>query len=259
MSTRFQVSGIPAFNDNYLWVLHDERHAAVVDPGDALPVLQFLREHELELAAVLVTHHHGDHVGGIGELLRAQTRKVPVYGPRGEAIEGITQRVGEPDTIAVPELGARFRVLDVPGHTAGHIAYFGHDCLFCGDTLFACGCGRLFEGTPGQMTTSLDKLAVLPENTAVYCAHEYTLSNLAFAKAVEPDNPQLLERALAAAETRRQGLPTVPSTIGLERQTNPFLRCREPAVVQAVVSQTGTQPTDTVAVFAALRQWKNTF
>ncbi len=259
MSARFQVSGVPAFNDNYIWVLHDGRHAAVVDPGEGFPVQRFLKENGLALAAILITHHHGDHVGGVEELLQAQSRPVPVYGPRSEAIAGVTRPVGEPATVALPELDATFRILDVPGHTAGHIAYFGHGALFCGDTLFACGCGRLFEGTPDQMAASLDKLAALPENTAVYCAHEYTLSNIAFAKAVEPDNLQLRERAADAAETRRRGLPTVPSTIGLELRTNPFLRCREPSVVRAVVSQTGTQPTDRVAVFAALRQWKNTF
>ncbi|MDE2343071.1 MAG: hydroxyacylglutathione hydrolase [Betaproteobacteria bacterium] len=259
MSPRYQVSSVAAFNDNYIWVLHNQRHAVVVDPGDGFPALRFLREQGLVLAAILITHHHGDHVGGIEELQQAQNQPVPVYGPQTEHIEGVTRPVADPDTVFIPELDTSFRVLDIPGHTAGHIAYWGDGRLFCGDTLFACGCGRVFEGTPVQMAASLDKLAALPENTEVYCAHEYTLSNIAFAKAIEPQNAALQQRAMEAAETRRQGLPTVPSTIGLELRTNPFLRCREPSVIQAVLSQTGTQPMDSVAVFAALRQWKNTF
>ncbi len=257
MPNRIQVSGVPAFKDNYIWIIHDDRHAAVVDPGDAAPVLRFLQDRQLTLAAVLITHHHADHVDGLDSLLAAHP--VPVYGPRNEAIDDVTHRLAEPDRIELPHLGLTLQVLDVPGHTAGHIAYFGEGRLFCGDTLFACGCGRVFEGTPAQMSDSLDKLAALPENTAVYCAHEYTLSNIAFAQAVEPDNAPLFQRAREAAETRRQGRPTVPSTIALEKATNPFLRCRMPAIAQAVESHTGTHPADTVAVFAALRQWKNTF
>jgi hydroxyacylglutathione hydrolase len=257
MPNRIQVSGIPAFKDNYIWVIHDDCHAAVVDPGDATPVLRFLQDRQLTLTALLITHHHADHVDGLSQLRRLAS--VPVFGPRSEDIEDVTQRLGEPDSITLPHLNMVLRVIDVPGHTAGHIAYFGENRLFCGDTLFACGCGRVFEGTPAQMFNSLDKLAALPENTAVYCAHEYTLSNIAFAQAVEPDNLELHQRAIAAAETRRQGKPTVPSTIGQEKATNPFLRCRSPAIAQAIESHTGTHPADTIAVFAALRQWKNTF
>ncbi len=257
MPNRIQVSGIPAFKDNYIWIIHDDRHAAVVDPGDAAPVLRFLQDRQLTLAAILITHHHSDHVDGLSQL--RELAAVPVFGPRNEDIEYVTQRLGEPDSITLPHLGMVLRVIDVPGHTAGHIAYFGEDRLFCGDTLFACGCGRVFEGTPAQMFDSLDKLAALPENTAVYCAHEYTLSNIAFAQAVEPDNLQLYQRAIAATDTRRQGKPTVPSTLALEKTTNPFLRCRVPAIAQAIESHTGTHPADAIAVFAALRQWKNTF
>jgi hydroxyacylglutathione hydrolase len=257
MPNRIQVSGIPAFKDNYIWVIHDDRHAVVVDPGDATPVLRFLQDQGLALAAILVTHHHADHVDGLSQLLARAA--VPVFGPRNEDIDEITHPVGEPDRITLPHLHVTMGVIDVPGHTAGHIAYYGEGRLFCGDTLFACGCGRIFEGTPAQMFNSLDKLAALPENTSVYCAHEYTLSNIAFAQAVEPDNLQLQERAIAAAETRRQGKPTVPSTLQLEKATNPFLRSRIPAIAHAVESHTGTHPADTIAVFAALRQWKNTF
>ncbi len=257
MSNTIQVSGVSAFKDNYIWVIHDKRHAVVVDPGDAAPVLRFLQEQHLTLAAVLITHHHADHVGGLPGILAVSP--VTVYGPRSEAIDGVTHLLAETDRITLPQLGISFRVLDIPGHTAGHIGYVGEGWLFCGDTLFACGCGRLFEGTPAQMSDSLDKLASLPENTAVYCAHEYTLSNIAFALTVEPDNARLQQRALKAAEDRRQSRPTVPSTLALERDTNPFLRCRIPAIAQAVESHTGTHPVDTTAVFAALRQWKNTF
>ncbi len=258
MPNTIQVSGVSAFKDNYIWVIHDKRHAVVVDPGDASPVLRFLQAQGLTLAAVLITHHHADHVGGLPGLL-AMSPPVVVYGPRGEAIEGVTHPLAEADRITLPQLRISFQILDIPGHTAGHIGYVGHGWLFCGDTLFACGCGRLFEGTPAQMSDSLDKLASLPENTAVYCAHEYTLSNIAFALTVEPDNVLLQQRALTAAEDRRHGRPTVPSTLAIEKATNPFLRCREAAIAQAVESHTGTHPVDTTAVFAALRQWKNTF
>ena len=257
MPNRIQVSGVSAFKDNYIWVIHDDRHAVVVDPGDATPVLRFLLDQQLTLAAILITHHHADHVDGLSGLLALAP--VPVFGPRHEDIDEVTQRLAESDVITLPQLDISMRVIDVPGHTAGHIAYFGGGWLFCGDTLFACGCGRVFEGTPAQMSDSLDKLAALPENTAVYCAHEYTLSNIAFAQAVDPHNPLLHQRAIAAAETRRQGRPTVPSTLALEKATNPFLRIRTPVIAQAVESHTGTHPADTIAVFAALRQWKNTF
>jgi hydroxyacylglutathione hydrolase len=252
-----QVTGIPAFNDNYLWVIHDDRYAVIVDPGDAVPVIRFLQRQGLELAAILITHHHADHVGGIDDLLAFHS--VPVFGPRREDIDGITHRVSEPDQITLPHLGITLQVLDVPGHTRGHIAYHGNGWVFCGDTLFACGCGRLFEGTAEQMAVSLEKLAHLPGDTAVYCAHEYTLANIAFARTVEPNNDRLARRAEEASELRQRGLPTVPSRISLELETNPFLRCHEADVREAVATHTGTRPTDAVAVFAALRQWKNTF
>ena len=177
-----KIIPVPAFEDNYIWLICDGRYAAVVDPGDAEPVLGHLSRHGLRLAAILITHHHGDHTGGIEALLRHAA--VPVYGPRKENIPGITNPVGTGDTVRLPELGVEFAVLDVPGHTAGHIAYYGANSLFCGDTLFTCGCGKLFEGTPAQMHASLQKFAALPDDTQVYCAHEYTLENIRFAKKV---------------------------------------------------------------------------
>jgi hydroxyacylglutathione hydrolase len=256
------VLTVPAFNDNYLWVIHDGVHAAVVDPGDAGPIRDALAAHKLTLTAILLTHHHADHIGGVPILLAEHS--VPVFGPRNDGIEGITQALGEGDRFAVPGLNLEFDVLEVPGHTLGHIAYVrrtaGAHWLFCGDTLFAGGCGRLFEGTPAQMADSLAKLAALPDDTLVYCAHEYTVSNLKFAQAVEPDNQGLALRMRDATARRGTRLPTVPSTIGLERGTNPFLRTTEPGIVNSLVQagrlKEGASPVET---FAALRAWKNVF
>src|SRR6266853_1574991 len=191
----FQVISLRAFKDNYVWTLRNARSAAVVDPGEAQPVLDYLAAEKLQLVAILATHHHQDHIGGIADILQAHA--VPVYGPRGEPITTLTHPVGGGDKVAVPELGLAFEVLDIPGHTRAHIAYYGSNMLFCGDTLFACGCGRVFEGTPQQLHASLQKLAALPEDTLVYCGHEYTLANIGFAKAVEPDNSALLEREMS--------------------------------------------------------------
>jgi len=252
-----QVHPIPAFNDNYIWAVSDGRRAAIVDPGDAQPVLDFLAREALELVAILATHHHPDHVGGIAGLL--QGRDIPVYGPKNEPIAALTHPVAGGDRITIPALDTAFEVIDVPGHTRAHIAYYGSKLLFCGDTLFACGCGRVFEGTPPQLYASLAKLAALPDDTLVYCAHEYTLSNIRFARAVEPGNAALAERASADASTREQKRPTVPSTIGREKATNPFLRCGEPEVVQSAGRYLGAPLTDPVEVFRAIREWKNTF
>lgn len=249
-----KIIPIPAFDDNYIWLIRNEHHAAAVDPGDAEPVLAYLDRHGLRLTAILNTHHHGDHTGGNEEL--AQRTHVPVFGPRGEKIPALTHPVGEGDIVRLPELGAEFTVFDVPGHTAGHVAYYGVNSLFCGDTLFTCGCGKLFEGTAAQMHASLQKLAALPDETAVYCAHEYTLTNILFAKSVEPANAALLEREADAVRTREAGLPTVPSTILLEKQTNPFLRCWEPAVAEAASRHAGLALDEPASVFAALRKWK---
>ena len=261
-SDALRVLAIPAFTDNYLWLVHNGVHATVVDPGDARPVLEALDTHHLTLASILLTHHHADPIGGVPALLAHVD--VPVFGPRGDGIAAVSVALGEGDTLEVPQLGLCLRVLDVPGHTRGHIAYVrttpGAHWLFCGDTLFGGGCGRLFEGTPAQMAHSLSKLAALPVDTELYCAHEYTLSNLRFAQAAEPDNPAISARITAESAKRTRGLPTIPSTIGVELATNPFLRYQQPAIA-ATLAQTGHLPegADPAATFAALREWKNAF
>ncbi|HZQ73666.1 MAG TPA: hydroxyacylglutathione hydrolase [Burkholderiales bacterium] len=254
-----EIVPVGAFKDNYVWTLRNARHAAVVDPGDARPVLDYLEREKLELCAILATHHHADHVGGVAQLL--ERWKVPVYGPRKEPIPTLTHPVSEGDEVAIPQLGASasFSVLDIPGHTRAHIAYYGAGALFCGDTLFACGCGRLFEGTAPQMYASLQKLVALPDDTKVYCGHEYTLANIGFAKAVEPRNGALAEREARDRRLRDAGRPTLPSTLGEEKATNPFLRCSEPAVIESANKYLGSRLSDPVRVFAAIRDWKNTF
>ncbi len=250
---------IPAFTDNYLWLLHDGRRALVVDPGDAGPVLEALAQHGLTLASILVTHHHPDHTGGVAALHEATG--APVYGPATESIPEPFTPLKEGDTVQA--LGLDFQVLDVPGHTAGHIAFYapdvdGQPLLFCGDTLFSGGCGRLFEGTPAQMLASLDKLAALPGSTRVCCTHEYTLANLRFALAAEPGNAELAAYQAHCLRLREQGLPTLPSTIAQEQLINPFLRTRQASLV-AAAQRLDASAHDDIAVFAALRQWKNQF
>lgn len=252
-----RIHAVPAFSDNYLWLIEDGGKAAVVDPGDAQAIEAALAERGLELTAILATHHHGDHVGGVEAL--ASRWKCPVFGPAGESIPRITRKLVEGDTVEVPGLEARFSVLDVPGHTAGHIAYVAEGVAFVGDTLFACGCGRLFEGTAAQMARSLAKLAGLPGATRAYCAHEYTMSNIKFAEAVEPGNARLHARKAADAAKRARGEPTVPSTIAEELATNPFLRCSEAEVIASAERHAGRTLGDPVAVFAEIREWKNTF
>jgi len=257
MPEKLEIIPLRAFKDNYVWTLRNARFAAVVDPGEAQPVLDYLSAEKLKLVAILATHHHQDHVGGIAELL--QTSKVPVYGPRGEPITTLSHAVGGGDKVSIEQLGVSFEVLDIPGHTRAHVAYYGANMLFCGDTLFACGCGRVFEGTPQQLYASLEKLMALPDDTLVYCGHEYTLANIGFAKAVEPDNAALIEREASDSRLRRDNRPTLPSTIGREKATNPFLRVKRPAVIESANKYLGKRVSDPAGVFAALRQWKNEF
>jgi hydroxyacylglutathione hydrolase len=256
-----EIVPLPAFQDNYIWTLRDADrktpHAAVVDPGEARPVKEYLAREGLTLVAILATHHHPDHVGGIAELVAM--KKVPVFGPKGEPIPELTNPVGQGDKAEIPALKATFSVLDIPGHTRAHVAYYGLESLFCGDTLFACGCGRVFEGTPAQMLDSLTKLAALPDETRVYCGHEYTLANIKFARAVDPGNAALAAREAWAQAQRAAGRPTLPSTLGAERATNPFLRCAEPVVIDSANKYLGSRIGDPVSVFTAIREWKNRF
>lgn len=251
---------IPAFSDNYIWALHDGAQALVVDPGEAAGVSRWLMQEGLRLDTILITHHHADHTGGVAELREATGARV--IGPAFEPMPEPLRRVSKGESVEV--LGLRFEVIEVPGHTAGHIAYYtpamdGAPLLFCGDTLFSGGCGRLFEGTPAQMLDSLTRLATLPANTRVCCTHEYTLSNLKFAQAVEPGNAELAAYTARCQAQRAQNFPTLPSSIGLEKQINPFLRTGETAVVRSAQAHEPGIATDAVSVFATLREWKNVF
>lgn len=257
------VTGIPAFSDNYIWMLDDGQHALIIDPGDATPVFEALKKRQLSPLAILLTHHHNDHIGGVDKLLNEYP--VPVYGPRDERITFLTDPVGEGDRVRLNELHLDFSVLEVPGHTRSHIAFY-HDgnsaldrSLFCGDTLFAGGCGRLFEGTPKQMRHSLNKLMALPDNTAVYCAHEYTQANLKFALAVEPENQALQQRYQQVKAEREAQQCTIPSDLETEKATNPFLRSEQKTVRQAAESRAGETLTEPDQVFAVIRDWKNRF
>jgi hydroxyacylglutathione hydrolase len=255
-----KVTPVPAFSDNYIWLIHglaDPRSVAIVDPGDPRPVLKRLKDDRLGAVAILVTHHHADHVGGVDALVAELG--VPVYGPASERIPRIDFPLREGDRVAPDGLGIEFGVIDCPGHTAGHIAYHGHGTLFCGDTLFSAGCGRLFEGTPAQMSRSLGKLAALPDDTRVYCTHEYTLSNLRFAGAVEPANDDVRAYIERVGRLRSEDRPTLPSTLGLEREVNPFLRCAESTVREAAERRAGRPLVDDVEVFSVVRSWKDGF
>jgi len=250
------VIPIPAFEDNYIWLMHNGREAVAVDAGDAEPLLDYLASHNLHLIAVLDTHHHGDHTGGNTDLLR-HLPGLAIYGSR--RIATVNHSVGAGATIVFPTLPLSLEVLGVPGHTADHLAYYGANCLFCGDALFTCGCGKLFEGTPQQAYTSLQKFAALPDGAMVYPAHEYTLENIRFAKLVEPENAALLEREVRDRALRERNLPTLPASLALEKRTNPFLRCQESIVIEAASRFAGRCLDDPVSVFAAVREWRNTF
>ena len=254
------VRPIPAFKDNYIWLLsrpEEPRAVAVVDPGAAEPVLREIEARGLRLDAILLTHHHADHVGGTAELVAATG--AAVFGPARERMPVEVQRLAGGDRARLPSLGLEFEVIDVPGHTAGHIAYVGHDALFCGDTLFSAGCGRLFEGTAEQMLSSLDSLAALPDSNRVFCGHEYTVANLRFAMTVEPGNADIVDYARWAGAQRAAGAPTLPSTVGLEKRVNPFLRCRLDNIRASAESHASEALKTPVAVFAEIRGWKDQF
>lgn len=250
-----EIKSIPAFSDNYIWLIQNsDQRCAVVDPGDATPVLEYLKQHKLSLDAILITHHHNDHIGGVAELVR-QYPDVDVVGPANEPVPTLTHPVEGGDQIEL--FGEVFFVLALEGHTLGHIGYVGDEKLFCGDVLFSAGCGRVFEGTMEQMHASLNKIVALPEETEVYCAHEYTASNLAFALAVEPDNEQLQQYRDEVNRLRAQNRPTLPTTLRREKWINPFLRTDQQSVIRSVANR--TQQTDPLAIFSALREWKNEF
>jgi len=256
LADMIDVLHVEAFADNYIWLPRTGDGVAVVDPGDAAPVITALERLALTPRAILCTHHHGDHTGGVADLLARWP--VPVYGPAGERIPRITHRLAEGDRVDLGD-GVEFSVMEVPGHTAGHIAYHGQGVLFCGDTLFSAGCGRLFEGSAEQMHRSLSRLAALPDDTRVYCAHEYTASNLRFARAADRDNPEVATHAGRVADWRANGQPSLPSTIALERQINPFLRAHLPALRHSAEKHCGRALAGPVEVFAELRRWKDGF
>ena len=252
------VFPIKAFNDNYIWCLRNQSHCSVVDPGDAAPVLAYCKDNQLTLSAILITHHHWDHTGGIDALLTAFP-DIPVYGPQNKDIKQITVRLSQGDDLELAMLGVKFSVLEVPGHTLDHIAYYGDTGLFCGDTLFSAGCGRLFEGTPQQMFQSLAKLTALPNDTEVYCTHEYTMANIAFAEAVEPNTQALIDYKHWANKQRVKNTPTLPTNIQRELAVNPFLRCHSSELVTNVSQNMGAILTSEQATFASLRNWKDNF
>lgn len=253
----YEVVALRAFADNYIWTIRDDRYAAVIDPGDAQPVIDYLKQEHLTLVAILNTHHHADHVGGNAALL-ARTA-VPVYGPRDERIPEVSMRLADGQRFTLPHFGIEMETLEIPGHTRSHVAFFGGGMLFCGDTLFAAGCGRLFEGTPRQMHDSLTRLSRLPDDTRVYCGHEYTLSNIRFARAAEPGNQQLPALEARMQALRDAGQPTLPSTIAQEKATNPFMRVSAPGVADSASARAGKPLTDPVSVLAEIRDWKNNF
>jgi hydroxyacylglutathione hydrolase len=255
------VHPVPAFSDNYIWLIECPafpKRMVAVDPGDAVPVLAALKSHGASLAAILLTHHHLDHIGGVGELTR-HWPAAAVVGPDDSRIEQRTRTARDGERCEMPDLGLGFEILAIPGHTLSHIAFWGHGALFCGDTLFSAGCGRMFEGTAKQMYSSLGRLAALPAHTSVYCGHEYTAANLKFALTVEPSNASTHEYQESVARLREDGHPTLPSTLALEIQVNPFLRCAIASVSDAAAQRAGQPLSDATEVFAVLRAWKDHF
>lgn len=246
---------LPAFEDNYIWVLHDELHAIAVDPGDPAPLIAYLDARKLALTALLITHHHRDHTGGNTRL--RQRYDCAIYAPDNPRIPAATHVLHDGDAIEIDHPPLQFRILATPGHTLDHISYLGYDTLFCGDTVFGCGCGKLFEGTPAMMATSLDLILSLPDATRVCCAHEYTLSNIEFAKTIDGQNASLLERESVDRRARAAGRPTLPSTLGLEKATNPFLRFHDPDMIAFAARYLNRPDPAPAEVFGAIRAAKD--
>ncbi len=254
-----KIHAIAALKDNYIWIIVNTKHlcAFVVDPGDAEPVIAYLKQHQLELNAILITHHHWDHVNGVPGLLKYAS--VPVYGSNLRQFSELTQAVDEGSLVFINDSFPSWHVIAIPGHTQDHIAYYAEGILFCGDTLFAGGCGRVFEGTAEQLYASLQKLLQLPDNTRVYCAHEYTINNLRFARLAEPRNQNIIQRLERVQALREKNTPSIPSLLLEEKQTNPFLRCEMPEIIQQVERHAKQPLKNQVDVFTALRRWKNEF
>src|SRR5579885_402652 len=259
INNQFRIYPVKALKDNYIWVIVNtlQMSAMIVDPGEAAPVINFITSNNLSLIAILATHHHWDHINGIGELI--QYFDVPVYAPTIEKIPHMTALAAPESELCIPGIPLNIQVLGIPGHTKGHVAYYAPGMLFCGDTLFAAGCGRIFEGTPEQMFASLQKLAALPDDTNIYCGHEYTFDNLRFAEIVEPGNPKIHERKTRVSELRNKSLPSLPSTLLEEKETNPFLRCDSPELIANVEKFAYQYLRDPVSVFTWLRKWKDNF
>ncbi len=250
------ITAIPALRDNYIWAIHNGRYAAVVDPGEAAPVLAFIDDQGLQLNAILCTHRHADHIGGVAKL--REVYNVPVYGRQHPGNPHISHDLREGNQLKLDTLGVNFDILEIPGHLDDHLAFVAPGILFCGDVLFGAGCGRNFEGMPAQLHRSLQRLAQLPGDTRVYSAHEYTAANLRFALACEPNNPDIQQRIEQVSRQRAENLPTLPSSIALEKATNPFLRCTQPELIRTLQRQ-GLSDTDELSVFIALREWRNHF